>query len=38
MSSGGSDGMDKEVNTNMNDALGVPEGKGGPVMAIHVWL
>ena len=38
MSSGGSDGVDKEVDTNTNDALGAPEGKGGPVVAIHAWL
>ena len=38
VSSGGGDSVDKEVDTNTNDALGAPEGKGGPVMAIHAWL
>ena len=38
VSSGGGDGVDKEVDMNTNDALGAPEGKGGPVVAIHMWL
>jgi len=38
VSLGGGDSVDKEVNMNTNDALGAPEGKGGPVMAIHTWL
>ena len=38
VSLGGGNSVDKEVDMNTNDTLGAPEGKGGPVMAIHTWL